>query len=88
MTISISSELEKSISALIGSGEFTTPSEVVEAGLKLLQKQKAVRENDLKNLRAMIDSGIKQLDAGLGIDADEAFDEVERELFGESASAS
>ncbi len=88
MTISLSPELEKSITARITSGEFKTPSEVVEAGLRLLEKQEEARKVRLEQLRAMVDAGIEQLDAGMGIDVDDAFDEVERELFGNSASAS
>ena len=88
MTISLTPELEKSISARISSGEYKTQSEVVEAGLRLLQKQEEARKIRLEQLRAMVDAGIEQMDAGMGIDVDHAFDEVERELFGNSAAAS
>jgi antitoxin ParD1/3/4 len=88
VTISLTPELEESITARISSGEYKTPSEVVEAGLRLLQKQEEVRKIRIEQLRAMVDAGIKQLDAGMGFDVDDAFDEVERELFGNSASAS
>ncbi|MCE9527627.1 MAG: type II toxin-antitoxin system ParD family antitoxin [Planctomycetales bacterium] len=88
MTISLSPDLEKSIAARISSGEYKTPSEVVEAGLRLLDKQEEARKIRLEQLRAMVDAGIEQMDAGMGIDVDHAFDEVERELFGNSASAS
>lgn len=88
MTISLTPELEESITARISSGEYKTPSEVVEAGLRLLQKQEEVRKTRIEQLRAMVDAGIKQLDAGMGFDVDDAFDEVERELFGNSATAS
>jgi antitoxin ParD1/3/4 len=88
VTISLTPELEESITARISSGEYKTPSEVVEAGLRLLQKQEEVRKIRIEQLRAMVDAGITQLDAGMGFDVDEAFDEVERELFGNSASAS
>jgi antitoxin ParD1/3/4 len=88
VTISLSPDLEESIAARISSGKYKTPSEVVEAGLRLLDKQEEARKVRLEQLRAMVDAGIEQMDAGLGIDVDDAFDEVERELFGHSASAS
>ncbi len=88
MTISLTPDLEKSITARISSGAYKTPSEVVEAGLCLLQKQEEIQKNQLDHLRAMVDVGIQQVDAGMAIDVDDAFDEVERELFGNSASAS
>ncbi|MFN0021583.1 MAG: type II toxin-antitoxin system ParD family antitoxin [Pirellulaceae bacterium] len=88
MTFSLSPDLEKSIAARINSGKYKTPSEVVEAGLRLLDKQEEAQKIRLEQLRAMVDSGIEQLDAGMGIDVDDAFDKVERELFGHSPSAS
>lgn len=58
----ISASFEPFVEREVSSGKFRTPTEVVEAGLRLLQD----RERRLEALRDEIQDGLENLDAGLG----------------------
>ncbi len=79
MTIDISSVTLDLIQAQVTSGAFANPAEVVEAAVRLLDLQKR-QQKRLEEVRAMVAVGIEQADQGLTEDADDAFDEVDREL--------
>lgn len=59
---------EKLIEELVSSGRFSSPADVVAAGLSLLEMELAAADND--RLRALVREGI---DSGPGIPAEEVF---------------
>jgi antitoxin ParD1/3/4 len=73
MNVSLTPELERRISQKVESGLYTTASEVVREGLRLLFEEDEAREQRLARLRADIDLGIEQLDRGEGIPGDQTF---------------
>jgi antitoxin ParD1/3/4 len=72
MNVSLTPELERRISQKVESGLYTTASEVVREGLRLLFEGDETRENRSATLRAQIDLGLEQLDRGEGIGGEEA----------------
>jgi len=59
----IGDRFEKFVTKQVESGRFNNASEVVRAGLRLLEDEEA----KLEELRAMIDAADAELEAGLGI---------------------
>jgi antitoxin ParD1/3/4 len=69
-------ELETTVEELVRSGRFQTKDDVLREGVRLVER----REHQLKELDEMLAKGIAELDAGLGIPAEEVFDELEKHL--------
>lgn len=67
MNVSLTPELERRISQKLESGLYTTASEVVREGLRLLFEGEQTRETRLARLRADIALGLDQLDRGEGV---------------------
>jgi putative addiction module CopG family antidote len=65
MNVSIPTELEYFVQSLIVSGDYRDPGEVVGTALKMLQHK--------EQLRREIQTGIEELDKGLGLNADDVF---------------
>jgi len=65
MNVSIPNDLESFVQNLIISGNYHDPGEVVGTALKMLQHK--------EQLRREIQTGIEELDQGLGRDADDVF---------------
>lgn len=78
MTISVdlAPALEKLVDDLVDAGRYASRTEVLSAGLRLVQD----REAKLTALKADLQIGLDELDAGLALDADEVFDELEAKL--------
>jgi antitoxin ParD1/3/4 len=78
MTISVdlAPALEKLVDDLVDAGRYASRTEVLSAGLRLVQD----REAKLTDLKAELQIGLDELDAGLALDADEVFDELEARL--------
>lgn len=55
---------ERFVAALVESGRYSSASEVVRAGLRLLEDQESLRELKLAELRRDIQAGIDDLDSG------------------------
>lgn len=64
MNVSLTPELEKIVEQKVESGLYGSASEVVREGLRLLQQRDEVREAKLNALRAEIQKGIDDLEAG------------------------
>ena len=58
------------------SGRYQTTSEVVREGLRLLQRQEMERDEAFQHLKAKLERGAAQADAGQLIDGDEVFEEL------------
>lgn len=67
MNISLTPELERRISQKLESGLYTTASEVVREGLRLLFEGAQTHEARLARLEADIAVGLDQLDRGEGL---------------------
>jgi antitoxin ParD1/3/4 len=64
MNVSLTPELERRIAEKVESGLYTTASEVVREGLRLLFAADALRAEQLRRLNADLQIGLDQLDRG------------------------
>jgi antitoxin ParD1/3/4 len=64
MNVSLTKELEGIVEEKVKTGLYTSASEVVREGLRLLQQRDEMREAKLNALRAEIQKGIDDLEAG------------------------
>ena len=64
MNISLTPELERYVAGKIDGGLYDSASEVVRAGLRLLKAQDELHQRKLEALRADIQIGLDQADAG------------------------
>ena len=78
MNVSLTPELEKFISQKLNSGLYSSASEVVREGLRLLHQQDMVQGQRLNQLQNDIQSGLDQLDAGQSVDGDAAFNKIRK----------
>lgn len=67
-------QLETAVDELVRSGRFLTKDDVLREGVRLVE----LRERRLKELDEILAQGIAEIDAGLGIPAEEVFDDLER----------
>ncbi|MEX2187151.1 MAG: type II toxin-antitoxin system ParD family antitoxin [Pirellulales bacterium] len=65
--VRITGHFEEFIAAEIEAGRYHDESEVLYAGLRLLEQQKHEDEQRLTRLKALAAEGFSQLDQGLGI---------------------
>jgi antitoxin ParD1/3/4 len=68
MNLDLPAETVKAVEALVASGEFQTPQEAIGEGVRLLASR--------RQLRADIQKGIDELDAGQWVDGKEVFREL------------
>jgi antitoxin ParD1/3/4 len=80
MNVSLTPELESLINQKVKSGRYNSASEVVREGLRLLHKQDEVHEAKLNALRAEIQKGIDDLEAGRYREGAEAMAEIKERL--------
>lgn len=76
MNVSLTPQLEEMINQKVATGLYQSASEVVRAGLRLLEEQDRTRELRLEELRREIARGIKDADEGRTVPFDESL--VER----------
>ena len=72
MNVSLTPELEQMVAEKVQSGRYTSASEVIREALRLLEEQDRLKQSHLAEVRQKIDRGLKQLDEGQGIGAQEA----------------
>lgn len=81
MNVSLSPELEQLIEAKVKSGMYNSASEVIRAGLRLLQEQDELRQIRLRELKREVQKGLDEIERGEVVDGDEVFQELrERNL--------
>ena len=73
-SVALSHHFESFVRQQVDSGRFNNVSEVVRAGLRLLENQEAQQPAKLQALREAIAGGLA---SGPGIPADEVFDRLE-----------
>ena len=70
----IGETLEKVVNDLVENGRYNSKSEVLREGIRLVQE----REARLRELDAMIQVGLDDIDAGRTVPAEEVFAEMRR----------
>ena len=73
MNISLTPELEKFVQNKVASGRYHSASEVIRAGLRLLEEQEQLREVKLTALREEIQKGLA---SGQSIPGEKIFQEL------------
>lgn len=82
-SVALGAHFETFIKEQVEKGRFNNASEVVRAGLRLLEDAEAEREDRERKLKALDEAlarGIAEADAGLGIPLDEAMDRLRERL--------
>jgi len=72
MNVSLTPELEQLVSEKVESGRYSSASEVIREALRLLEEHDQLKQQRLAQVREKIDRGLQQLDAGQGINPQEA----------------
>ncbi len=67
MNVSLTPELEAFIQQKLKGGRYFSASEVVRAGLRLLEEQEPPQRRTVESLRAEIQKGLDSLETGHGI---------------------
>lgn len=73
MNVSLTPELEQFVDAKLSSGNFTSASEVVRAGLRLLKEHEAEHQARLEALRQAVGKGLEQARRGQTRDGEGVF---------------
>jgi len=74
-SVALSSHFELFVKEQISVGRFNNVSEVVRAGLRLLEDHEQLQALKLQELRTAINAGAS---SGSGVDAEQVFDHLER----------
>lgn len=76
MNVSLTPELEQLIEQKVKTGMYSSASEVIRAGLRLLQEHDDIRLVQLEQLKRDVREGIKQGKSGAVVDGAEVFREL------------
>ena len=87
MNVSLTEELEELVQRKVESGRYTSASEVVRAGLRLLEQEDELRETRLAAVRAEVQAGIDQAERGEFVDGEEAMARVKKRAAAKKRSA-
>lgn len=74
-SVALSPHFESFVKQQVTTGRFNNVSEVVRAGLRLLEDQEQLKALKLQELRSAIEAGAA---SGAGVDAEAVFDRLER----------
>ncbi|MEQ8994880.1 MAG: type II toxin-antitoxin system ParD family antitoxin [Coleofasciculus sp. B1-GNL1-01] len=80
MNISLTPELEQFIDSTVKKGRYSSPSEVIQAALRLLEEREMERLLRLEELRKEIAIGIEHSDQGDIFDGEEVIRELRQEI--------
>ena len=78
MNVSLTAELESFVDDKVKSGSYASASEVVRAGLRLLQQHDAEHAAKLEALRRDVAIGVEQLRNGEGVSGPDVFDRLKK----------
>ena len=78
MNVSLTPELEKFVSAKVGSGRYNSASEVVREALRLLEEHDSARAAQLAEFNQELGRRLAALDRGEVIDPEEARARLQR----------
>lgn len=82
-SVNLGNHLDGVIDTLVKTGRYGSRSEVLRAGVRLIQE----RESRLESFEAALAAGLADVQEGRERDADEFFDELEAEVDGEAKIA-
>jgi putative addiction module CopG family antidote len=85
MTIHLNRELEERIRSKVRAGSYRSEDDVIEAALTLLDARDALDERELDDIRAELDRGLSELEAGRYVPLSEVLEETE-EILGRHGS--
>ena len=74
-SVALSPHFESFVKEQVNAGRFNNVSEVVRAGLRLLEDQEQMKALKLQELRTAIQAGAA---SGPGVDAEQVFERLER----------
>jgi antitoxin ParD1/3/4 len=74
-SVALSPHFETFVKEQVSTGRFNNVSEVVRAGLRLLEDQEQMKALKLQELRTVIQAGAA---SGPGVDAEQVFERLER----------
>ena len=78
MNVSLTKELEEFVNAKLKSGRYSSASEVVREGLRLLEHEDELRELQRVELRKAIAAGAEQAKSGKTIPGDQVFEDLRK----------
>ena len=78
MNVSLTPALEQLVQQKVAQGFYTSASEVIRAGLRLLQERDEARSAHLAALRADIQEGFDAIDRGEYLDGTDAFEQLRK----------
>jgi len=76
MNVSLGNKWDQFVEGKVRSGDFQTASEVIREGLRLLEKEELLKKLSVASfaeLEARLVKAAESLDAGRGVDGEEAF---------------
>lgn len=77
---SLGSQFETFVREQVETGRYQSASEVIRAGLRLLQDQEELRARRLADLDRLLDEGLESARKGPLVAADEVFGRLEKRL--------
>ncbi|KAM3114360.1 type II toxin-antitoxin system ParD family antitoxin [Phormidesmis sp. 146-33] len=80
MDISLTPETEQFIQQQIAIGKFSSVSEVIDAGVKLLEERERIYKGRFEELQREVMIGIEQLDRGETVDGETFMQELKVKL--------
>ena len=83
MNVSLTPELEHLVNSKVAAGSYHSASEVVREGLRLLQQRDETQAAKLAWLRAEVQKGMDDLDAGRIYDGPEVMASIRKRLLKE-----
>jgi antitoxin ParD1/3/4 len=87
VNVSLTPELERLVNEKVASGMYGSASEVIRAGLRLLQQQEADQGARLEALRRDVTAGINEADRGQLWNGQEVFDQLRKRRAAQTESA-
>lgn len=82
MAIQLSPELKDIVQKQIATGRYHCAAEVLRDALSLLEQDSESRDLRLQRLEEKIDQALESLKQGKGIDGEEFFDKLHRQITG------
>lgn len=76
MSVDLSPTVESLILSKVREGTYTSPTEVVEEALQLLEERDRQRIEQLQKLRADVSIGLSQLDRGESVPGEQVFQDL------------
>lgn len=82
LNVSLPERQRRLVDEVVCAGEYGSASEVVRESLRVWEAERRTRRDAIEWLRREIEKGFASLDRGESYDAEEVFDEIERDILG------